>query len=147
MTTLRLATPHDIPCLIDIESSVSGTKVFSPMLTEEEWLREMGKSTVYIIEKNSEVMGNVSFEKKEDGQVYFSGLVIYPKFQGRGIGRQVMNKLFEQLKDIKIFSLVTHLDNIAALKLYQSLGFVVKERVENYFGDGEPRLKLEYERK
>jgi len=41
----------------------------------------------------------------------------------------------------KRIELVTHPDN-PALKLYESLGFTVESRKENYWGDGEPRLVL-----
>lgn len=38
--------------------------------------------------------------------------------------------------------LAVHPDNQIALRLYASLGFEIKSRQENYFGDGEPRLLL-----
>jgi [ribosomal protein S18]-alanine N-acetyltransferase len=77
-----------------------------------------------------------------ESRVYISGLVVTPPFQGRGIARKVLTMLFEQFKHFPRIDLVTHPDNTSALKLYHSLGFVTESRVENYFGDGEPRLVL-----
>lgn len=54
-----------------------------------------------------------------------------------------MQILLEMLKDKKIIYLVTHPENEKAIALYKSLGFVqVGEPIENYFDDGEPRIKM-----
>jgi ribosomal protein S18 acetylase RimI-like enzyme len=37
---------------------------------------------------------------------------------------------------------VTHPENAGALRLYMSLGFKVESRIEDCFGDGEPRLVM-----
>ena len=37
--------------------------------------------------------------------------------------------------------LVTHPEN-KAVKFYESFGFKITERKENYFGDGTPRVKM-----
>ncbi len=139
---LRKATLADISVLLDIEQSVAGTKLYSPMLKKEEWEEELQKSFVYIIEENTLPVGNISYEKRNDGSVYISGLAVNPQFQGRGIARAALTRVLEEIGNVKRIDLVTHPDNVAALKLYQSLGFVVESRKENYFGDGEPRLVL-----
>ena len=68
--------------------------------------------------------------------------MVIPEFQGQGVAREVLTRLLKELKDVKRVDLVTHPDNQKALQLYQSLGFIVESRKENYFGDGEPRLIL-----
>lgn len=143
---LKEATVADIPILLGLEKAVSGTNIYSPMLDEGEWQEELGKSHVFLVENESGIIGNVSYEQKENDHAYISGLVIDPHFQGRGIGRQVLTQLLERLKDAKRIDLVTHPDNHAALHLYQSLGFAVESRKENYYGDGEPRLVLALKR-
>ncbi|MFH0852134.1 MAG: GNAT family N-acetyltransferase [bacterium] len=144
---LKKANLEDIPTLLEIEKSVAGTNIYSPMVEDADWKEEFQKCEVYLIEHNNMVIGNLSYEKKENDHVYISGLVIKPEFQGQGIGRKVLIKLLEELKDMRRIDLVTHPDNHHALKLYQSLGFIVESRKENYFGDGEPRLVLVLSRK
>lgn len=139
---LRKATPVDISVLLAIEESVAGSNLYSPLLQEGEWLTELQQSTVYIIEKDNVVVGNVSYEKKKGSHIYISGLVIHKKFQGHGIARATLLKVLDEIRDVKRVDLVTHPDNKVALRLYQSLGFVVESRRENYFGDGEPRIFL-----
>ncbi len=142
MISLKRATISDVKALVALEQGVAGTHIYVPMLKEEEWIEEIGKSVVYLIEKDGVVVGNVSYEKINKDNVYISGLVVNPKFQGQGIAHEALLKILEELKDIKRIDLVTHPDNTKALKLYESLGFTVESRKENYFGDGEPRLVL-----
>ena len=139
---LKQAGITDIPVLLEIERSVAGAKTYSAYLTEDEWEEEMQKSKVYLIEKGIKIVGNTSYEIKDADHAYLSGLAIMPEFQGHGIGREVIARLLDELKDIKRIDLVTHPDNERAIKLYESFGFVVESRKENYFGDGEPRLVL-----
>jgi len=69
-------------------------------------------------------------------------LVIHPNFQGQGIGREAVLFRLEKLKGVKRVWLVTHPENFKIINLYQSLGFKIEKRLENYFGDGEPRIIL-----
>ncbi len=139
---LRKATSADIPVLLAIEKSVSCSNLYSPMLEEDEWLTELRQNTVYIIEKDGVAVGNISYEEKDDDHVYISGLVVEQQFQGQGIAREALTHLLENLGAVKRIDLVTHPDNVTALKLYQSFGFISESRKENYFGDGQPRLVL-----
>ena len=139
---LKEATMTDIPTLLKLEQSVAGTNVYSPMLEKSDWTEELQTNKVYLIEKNNVVVGNLSYERKSSDHVYISGLMVIPEFQGQGVAREVLTRLLKELKDVKRVDLVTHPDNQKALQLYQSLGFIVESRKENYFGDGEPRLIL-----
>ena len=139
---LKEASISDIPVLIELEKSVAGTNIYSPTLDENEWTEELQKSKVYLIEKNSAAIGNISYERKGDDHVYISGLAVNPVFQGQGVAREALMKVLEELKGVKRIDLVTHPDNRVALQIYQSLGFVVESRKENFYGDGEPRMVL-----
>lgn len=142
MILLKNANKQDIPVLLELEKSVSGTKIYSPMLTEEEWKEELLKNKVFLIEKDNIIVGNISYENKPDNSIYLSGLVVNPHFQRQGVARSALVQLLNKLKDVSRVELVTHPENSSALALYQSLGFIVKDRRENYYGDGEPRLLL-----
>ncbi len=139
---LKKAEISDISALLEIEKSVAGTKIYSPMLTESEWLEEFKKGVIYLIQKDGVAVGSISYEKKGEDNAHISGLAVDPKFQGQGIAKEALTQLLQELKDMKRIDLVTHPDNVKALKLYESLGFKVESRKENYFGDGEPRVVL-----
>lgn len=143
---LRRANKEDIPALIGFEKKVAGSRLFSPMLTEKEWLKAFETDEIYFIEADGASVGELSYEIKSPAHAYFSGLVVDPTFQGRGVGTKAIQLALERLAAIPKIDLVTHPENEAAIKIYQSFGFKITERLENYFGDGEPRVRMVLER-
>lgn len=144
--TLKKAQVKDIPTLISLERAVSATKLFSAMLTEKEWAEAFARDEIYLIEADGAVVGELSYEMKSPAHVYLSGLVVDPRFQKKGIGRGAIQLVLEKLKSVPRIDLVTHPENEAAVRLYESFGFITTERMENYFGDGEPRIRMVLER-
>ena len=140
--TLERATLADIPVLLELEKSVSGTNTYSPILTEHEWQEEFQKCIIYLIQNDRTVIGSLSYEKKDADHAYISGLVINPRFQGKGFGRDALRLLLLELSSIKKVDLVTHPNNTSAVTLYKSLGFVTESLKENYYGDGQPRIVM-----
>lgn len=141
---LKRAGIKDIPDLISLERSVSGSKLYLPTLTEEEWLKDLNKNETYtyFVEKDNDVVGKIYYEMKSPSHAHIGGFAVNPSFQGRGIGRKTMEIILNKLKNVQGIDLVVHPDNFKVLKLYESLGFVIQSRIENYAGDGEPRLKM-----
>lgn len=139
--SLRQASEADIEALIDIEEAVPKTNAYSPMVTERGWKRELSENTVLIIEVDGKAVGSIAYAEKSPEHVYISGMIVRPEYQGRGLATRAMREVMAKYPDTKRIDLVTHPDN-PALNLYESLGFTVEERKENYFGDGEPRLVL-----
>jgi ribosomal-protein-alanine N-acetyltransferase len=133
------ATTKDAQTLLEIEKTTIGLKVYSGYFTEKEIEGWINNEIVFLIKNNDIVIGSISYEVKEKDHAYISGLVIKTEFQKQGLARQAMILLFEELKSFKQLSLAVHPDN-HAVKLYGSFGFKEESVVENYFGDGEPRL-------
>lgn len=142
LITLARATAKDIDTFLELERSVDGTPIYSAMIDRNEALAEIEKSIVYLIYENGRAVGSTMYEMKAPDHTYISGLVVHPDAQGRDIGRAAMIKILEELKNVPIIDLVTHPDNMRAIKLYESLGFSLGERIENYYGDGEPRVVM-----
>ena len=140
--TLKLATEKDIPIYIEIEKSLSNLKTYSNMTDSEETKEEFKNNTVYMIENNNKAVGSIQYKIINSDHIHISGLVVSPKYQHQGIGKLALKQILEKFKDIKKIDLVTHPEN-PVLNLYKSFGFVVRKRIENYFGDGEPRVELE----
>jgi ribosomal protein S18 acetylase RimI-like enzyme len=139
---LRKAGVEDVDKFIDLEKLADGTRIYSAMTDRKEATDEITKNTVYLIEKDGDIIGDVSYEIRDGKTAYISGLMISPRFQGHGIGGQAMKMVLEELKDMEKIELVTHPRNIKALILYLSLGFEIEGWKDNYFGDGEPRVSL-----
>jgi len=142
--SLRKATEKDIPDLISVEKKLPELKIYSAAVTEKDWKEEFDKkdAVIYLILKDGVIVGDVSYEKRNKDKAHISGLAIDPNFQGMGIGREAVKLVLKDLKGVKVIELATHPDNEKALKLYSSFGFARKGIVENYFGDGEPRILM-----
>lgn len=73
------------------------------------------------------VIGLVSYKLKKD-TAYLDLICVLPKFQNRGIGKLLLNKVLDRLKDKNISTLVTSTqgENIAANIFYQKNKFIIK---------------------
>lgn len=139
--TLRKGTVEDGDLLLKIEQSVS-SKYFRPCDTEEHATKYLKDDYVFFIVLNNKEIGTVSYERKEDGSIYFNGLTVLTEFNGRGYASFALKLALEGLKNEKSLNLVVHPENTAAIIIYLKAEFVIKEWKEDYFGDGEPRLFL-----
>lgn len=141
MITLEKTTSKDLPVLLEIEKTVIGPKVYSGYSSEKEIQEWIDNDVIYFIKKDDTVVGSISYEIKNENHVYISGLVIRPEYQRQGMASRAIRLLLAELREFKKFSLVVHPDN-PAFKVYEAFGFKTESRVENYFGDGEPRLVM-----
>lgn len=131
----------DLTEFLFTEKSIRKTNTYSATTDEKEAKAFLGTNEVYLIKKGMATVGNISYTLK-GRKAHISGLVIVPKFQGKGIGRIALMLILKKLKKRKSIELVTHPQNSRALSLYLSLGFTIQSWKNNYFGDGEPRLIL-----
>lgn len=138
---LKKATVNDVETYIDIESSIGITKTYSAIIDPKAVKKELEETITYFIEYEGKIVGSLAYEIKGESHAYFSGFVVRPEFQRKGIAREAFNQLLAgELKDMKRVDLVTHPHNTPAIMLYLSLGFIIESWKDNYFGDGEPRI-------
>ena len=144
---LRRAIVKDIPDILEAEKGLVGTKIYSGLTGSEDAIQEISENIFYVIEKDGKIIGDVAYQIKNEGYAHISGLAVAKEFQRQGIAKQAMQILLEKLKDKKLIDLVTHPENEKAIKLYESLGFKkTGEQMENYFDDGEPRIRMVLEK-
>jgi ribosomal protein S18 acetylase RimI-like enzyme len=140
---LKRATVDDIDKILEIDKSVIGTKIYHGLTGSENKLKDFEKNNFYLIEKADRVVGYVAYNMDGNDKAYIRWLAVAKKFQGQGIAKKAMKILFKKMKNIKTINLVTHPENSSAINLYNSLGFrQIGEPIENYFGDGEPKIKM-----
>ena len=67
-------------------------------------------------------------------------------FRGRGIGRLLLERVIIdcRLQNAEFVSLEVRPSNIAAISLYEQLGFIVTGRRKAYYENGEDALMMEY---
>jgi ribosomal protein S18 acetylase RimI-like enzyme len=71
---------------------------------------------------------------------------VHPNAQGIGLGRAIMNELiaWASRSDIARIDLATLVDNVRAVKLYKSLGFLIEGIRRDYVQDAEGGLHDDY---
>ncbi len=93
--------------------------------------KEMEPRGIY----NDEVMvGFIMYAKDpDDGLYYINRFNIDEKYQGKGYGRKALEMLLSQLKQsgAATVDIIHKPDNEAAIKLYNSLGFVLTDEKLN----------------
>ncbi len=143
--TYRPVEEKDWKKVSELEKSVD-SGIYLAYTTEKDVKDYLKKSTVYFIELDGEPIGTISYEKKSDNHAYFDGMIVHPDYQGRGYATQAVDWLLNKLKNYKKIDLVTHPGNSASVIVYLKNGFRIKGWKDDYFGNGEPRLILEYEK-
>lgn len=139
--TLQKITDADIGEYLEIEKKVGG-KTYFPWTSEKEIRDWMINGEVCLIKNVDKVVGHVSYQIKEGNVLWLDGLVIDPQYQGQGLGRKAIEQIFNSVGSISKAELTVHPENYAAIKTYESLGFKLEERKDDYYGDGQPRLLL-----
>lgn len=138
----RPAALADALTLVAFESGIAAGRLYGPLLTAEGAAREIADNVFVFIMEGGALIGTTAYRVRPNGTGYISNVAIAPQHRRRGIARAAMNLVLEARKNVRRVELVTHPENVAALALYRSFGFVVESRSENAFGDGEPRLVL-----
>jgi ribosomal protein S18 acetylase RimI-like enzyme len=136
------ATLIDAAILLDLEQRVAVPKIYEPRVSLDEAIEEISENTLYLIRYQGAVIASGSFRILHDGNAYIGNVAVDPAFRRMGVARAVMDVLLAKTADAPTVALVTHPDNDAALRLYTSLGFSRGDTLANYFGDGEPRVKM-----
>jgi [ribosomal protein S18]-alanine N-acetyltransferase len=140
--SFRRATPEDADAYMELERTVLGDKKYSRSADKNEVLQEFSENEVYLVRKGEQLVGSVEFQMKDPDTAYISGLIVHPDFQGTRVAYEAVQLLMERLQGVKRIELVTHPENRKILSMSEKMGFKVVQRLENHFGDGEPRVLL-----
>ena len=104
----------------------------------------MQSSKVYVIRDQERIIGTASlcpFSSPTGKKANIEDVVILPKYQGKGLGRRLMEKIIEdagKLQPITLY-LTSRPSRTAANILYQKLGFEQKE-TNVYFMKLSPKI-------
>jgi RimJ/RimL family protein N-acetyltransferase len=142
MTQHRLATPDDLTLVYDLymEPSANPFMYFEPMslpefepiyaellATRDRWLYlEHGEVVaVYVLRY---------YPYRASHNAYFGGFAVHPTHRGRGVAGRLLHELFVFLKEkgIRRVELLVEDDNLAAIRLYEKLGFVQEGRLRGF---------------
>ena len=139
---LRRVLPGDAGTFLRLEQNLGAARLYRPAGDRAEALQEIRRTCLHFIICDGRIAGTVAHRCRNDGTVEISNVGLQPAWRGRGVARAAMQQVLALHPAATRFDLVTHPENEPALRLYRSLGFRVTARLENCFGDGEPRLRL-----
>lgn len=127
----RLCGFGDVAELADIESLTFSTK---DAWSEEDFHKFLSKpdTTCEVVDYARRVIAYLMTHSVSDG-TYIDGIAVHPTYQGRGIASSLLVKLIKQGRPIHLH---VRSDNVAAIKLYQKLGFEVEEVCFNHYEEG-----------
>lgn len=138
--TLRVATPDDLPRLVEIEAAC-----FGPPRDPDGMRDELARSwsTVHVADRGGAAVGYLTAWQVAD-EVEVIQVATHPAARREGLGRALMVRVIELARargDARVL-LEVRPTNAPAVALYRALGFVEVALRERYYDDGEDALVL-----
>ncbi|MCF6351745.1 MAG: GNAT family N-acetyltransferase [Cyclobacteriaceae bacterium] len=91
----------------------------------------------YVIERNEKIIGcgGINYEP-ESNYAVISWDIIYPNYQGKGIGKELLEFRINKIKEKKKHTQVIVRTSQFTFKFYEKAGFKLIESVKNYWAKG-----------
>ena len=135
-TLPRPANIDDLNALVTLENEVFAYD----QLSRNSFAKFIkSKNDLWVISIGEQLAGYILILKRKGSQkIRIYSLAISPHFQGQGIGRKLLEFALSQVdvKNTQSIRLEVKVDNVGAIKLYESLGFVRKETIPEFYSDG-----------
>jgi ribosomal protein S18 acetylase RimI-like enzyme len=142
-TAIRLATVDDLPALVRLEEKSFKSDRFAE--SQIEYLLTRAHATVLVIEADGAVAGGAIMLWRKNtplGRLY--NIAIDPSIQGCGLGKQLLSACEDEAvnRRCESVSLEVRADNAQAIGFYEKNGFQVAEKLDDYYEDGSPGLRM-----
>ncbi|MEO8606383.1 MAG: ribosomal protein S18-alanine N-acetyltransferase [Chloroflexota bacterium] len=141
LTPFNLA---DLKAILNLEQDVFPEDTYG--MVEFLSLYVRGKDTFIVARAGKKVVGYI-IAYVEDYTGYVASIAVDPETRGQGLGRLLMETEMARLFEHGAEKIGLHVreDNVAAIHLYESLGFVTQETVAHYYEGGASALYMERE--
>jgi ribosomal protein S18 acetylase RimI-like enzyme len=116
--------------------------------TEEEvdliYFLENEREQYYVVSINNEIVGCGGYNFSEDKSIgIICWDIIHPKFQGKSIGRSLLNYRITQIKNVKSIHKITVRTSQLVYRFYEKHGFVLLEIIHDYWSKGYHLYRME----
>jgi len=129
--------------LFEMERAAFTEPYECPAVKVEEIILYLEDSYVFLVtDPKGKPLGFFAFQPHPDNSVELRLFAVLPEYQNKGIGKQMLTEFFEITKNRAEITARTHPRNKVALVLYLKHGFIIYGWVDDFYGDGEPRLLL-----
>lgn len=99
----------------------------------------------FVVESQGEIIGagGINFNHyNKEGRISWD--FIHPEFQGRGVGKKLLNHRIELLKSMKNIEKITVRTSQSAYKFYEKNGFQLQNIIKDYWAKGFDLYRLKY---
>ena len=96
---------------------------------QQEVLTAVKARTVLVTRNGGSVSAILWYDRKGASSILRYWLVL-PQFRGRGLGKQLMARYFNDCADVRSFRLWVQSSNCRAMRLYQHYGYVLASRTD-----------------
>ncbi len=128
------ASPHDAKYLFplqkkyELEEVILDPKNFNPKFSLEALRKNLARNIILFAEKDNIPIAKAGTNARGFNSDQIGGVFTVQAERGKGIAKQVMIKLLEYIfKEKETASLFVKKENISAVKLYESLGFKIRD--------------------
>jgi ribosomal-protein-alanine N-acetyltransferase len=108
-------------------------------------LYELHSDWFLVVENGNTIVGYVISALTNDYEGRILSFAVQKDFRGRGIGRELMDKILDLFKEegIHHVKLEVRLSNEISQSLYRNLGFIETNYIPGYYSDGEGAIVME----
>jgi ribosomal-protein-alanine N-acetyltransferase len=134
---VRSADPDDLDHVVTLEARVFGEEAWSPRSVEAEFDGIGHTRVVLVAEVAGSVVGYAALMYVGDtGDV--QRVAVDTKHRHRGLGTHLVRRLFAAARELGLSELLLEVraDNLAAVGLYERLGFASIDRRPGYYAGG-----------
>ena len=139
----REATPADLPALAALEWAVFGEEAYPAFFFRQ--AMDLWGPFFLVAEEGGRIAGYALAAPSATGsEACLLSAGVHPDARRRGLATGLLRALLDRLDAAGIATvwLTVHPEN-PAVRLYERLGFEPVGEEADYFGDGEPRLRME----
>ena len=116
--------------------------------TEEEddliYFLENEREQYYVVSINEEIVGCGGYNFSEDKSIgIICWDIVHPNFQGKSIGRNLLNYRITQIKNVNSIRKITVRTSQLVYRFYEKQGFVLLEIVHDYWSKGFHLYRME----
>lgn len=135
------ADPGDVPILVEKMGHILG-KLYEPgmiLVLVAHWPRGC-----LVIRHGNDIAGFLIGVREENGSARVLSLGIEDRFRRKGLGKRLMKRFRSQcvMENIRVIRLEMAVNNTAARKFYENMGFFIERRVSLFYEDGKDAYSL-----
>lgn len=143
---IRHAEPRDYAAVIGVVDEWWGGRAMSAMLPKLFFVHF--RDTSFVAESDGRVVAFLCGFRSQtyDDEAYIHFVGVDPRARGDGVGRALYERFFDAVAPRRVVRAVTSPVNERSVAFHRALGFAVERVDEDYDGQGEARVLLEWQR-